>query len=87
MAYKSRRRPSHERKNPARATVKAKDVALHELRKGSRRSSRSFTYGARPSAWKTTQRAILAKSGVPKPTTVGALADALVMDAGGLLTP
>ncbi len=37
-----------------------------------------------PSGLKTTQRAILAEIGRSEPTTVGALADALVMDAGGL---
>jgi DNA-binding MarR family transcriptional regulator len=37
-----------------------------------------------PSGLKTTQRAILAEIGRSEPATVGSLADALVMDAGGL---
>jgi DNA-binding MarR family transcriptional regulator len=37
-----------------------------------------------PSGLKTTQRAILAEIGRSEPTMVGAAADALVMDAGGL---
>ena len=55
-----------------------------ELRKASRRISQLYDTALAPSGLKTTQRAILAEIGRSEPTTVGALADALVMDAGGL---
>ena len=55
-----------------------------ELRKASRRISQLYDAALAPSGLKTTQRAILAEIGRSEPTTVGALADALVMDAGGL---
>src|ERR1700692_4941339 len=54
------------------------------LRKATRRISQLYDTALAPSGLKTTQRAILAEIGRSEPTTVGALADALVMDAGGL---
>src|SRR5260221_12514536 len=54
------------------------------LRKASRRISQLYDAGLAPSGLKTTQRAILAEIGRSEPPTVGSLADALVMDAGGL---
>ena len=55
-----------------------------ELRKASRRISQLYDTALAPSGLKTTQRAILAEIGRSEPTTVGSLADALVMDSGGL---
>ncbi|HTC97287.1 MAG TPA: MarR family winged helix-turn-helix transcriptional regulator [Bradyrhizobium sp.] len=54
------------------------------LRKASRRISQLYDAALAPSGLKITQRAILAQIGRSEPATVGALAEALVMDAGGL---
>jgi DNA-binding MarR family transcriptional regulator len=54
------------------------------LRKASRRISQLYDTALAPSGLKTTQRAILAQVSRSEPTTVGALAEALVMDAGAL---
>jgi DNA-binding MarR family transcriptional regulator len=54
------------------------------LRKASRRISQLYDAALAPSGLKTTQRAILAEIGRSQPTTIGVLAEALVMDAGGL---
>jgi DNA-binding MarR family transcriptional regulator len=54
------------------------------LRKASRRISQLYDAALAPSGLKTTQRAILAEIARSQPTTIGALAEALVMDAGGL---
>jgi DNA-binding MarR family transcriptional regulator len=54
------------------------------LRKASRRISQLYDAALAPSGLKTTQRAILAQIGRSAPATVGALAEALVMDPGGL---
>jgi DNA-binding MarR family transcriptional regulator len=54
------------------------------LRKASRRISQLYDTALAPSGLKTTQRALLAEISRSEPSTVGALADALVMDAGGL---
>ena len=54
------------------------------LRKASRRVSQLYDTALAPSGLKTTQRAILAQISRSEPTTVGALADALVMDSGAL---
>jgi DNA-binding MarR family transcriptional regulator len=54
------------------------------LRKASRRISQLYDAALAPSGLKTTQRAILAQIARSQPATVGALAEALVMDAGGL---
>ena len=54
------------------------------LRKASRRISQLYDTALAPSGLKTTQRAILAQISRSAPTTVGALAEALVMDSGAL---
>ena len=54
------------------------------LRKASRRMSQAYDVALEPSGIKTTQRAILVCVRREGPLTVGALADALVMDSGGL---
>ena len=54
------------------------------LRKASRRISQLYDTALAPSGLKTTQRAILAQIARSEPATVGVLAEALVMDAGGL---
>jgi DNA-binding MarR family transcriptional regulator len=54
------------------------------LRKASRRISQLYDAALAPSGLKTTQRAILAQISRSQPTTVGALAEALVMDSGAL---
>ena len=54
------------------------------LRKAARRISNLYDMALAPSGLRTTQRAILAEIGRSEPTTVGALAKALVMDAGAL---
>src|ERR1700758_562471 len=54
------------------------------LRKASRRVSQLYDTALAPSGLKTTQRTILAQIGRSEPTTVGELAEALVMDSGAL---
>lgn len=54
------------------------------LRKATRRISQLYDAALAPSGLKTTQRAILAQIGRSQPTTVGTLAEALVMDPGAL---
>ncbi len=54
------------------------------LRKATRRVSQLYDTALVPSGLKTTQRAILAQIGLSEPTTVGSLAEALVMDSGAL---
>jgi len=54
------------------------------LRKATRRVSQLYDTALAPSGLKTTQRAILAQIGRSEPTTVGRLANALVMDSGAL---
>jgi DNA-binding MarR family transcriptional regulator len=54
------------------------------LRKASRRISQLYDTALAPSGLKTTQRAILAQIGRSERTTVGDLAEALVMDSGAL---
>ena len=54
------------------------------IRKASRRLSQLYDAALAPSRLKTTQRTILAQIRRSQPAPVGALADALVMDAGGL---
>ena len=54
------------------------------LRKASRRISQLYDAALAPSGLKTTQRAILAQIRRCESTTVGSLAEALVMDAGAL---
>jgi DNA-binding MarR family transcriptional regulator len=54
------------------------------LRKASRRISQIYDVALAPSGLKTTQRAILAQIRRSGPASVSTLADALVMDPGGL---
>jgi DNA-binding MarR family transcriptional regulator len=54
------------------------------LRKASRRVSQLYDAVLAPSGIKTTQRAILAQVDRTKPISMNRLADALVMDSGGL---
>lgn len=54
------------------------------LRKATRRMSQFYDAALAPAGLKTTQRAILAQIKRSQPTTVGKLAEALVMDSGGL---
>src|ERR1700761_1215718 len=54
------------------------------LRKASRRISQLYDAALAPSGLKATQRAILAQIRLSETATVGALAEAMVMDAGGL---
>lgn len=54
------------------------------LRKATRRLSRLYDMAVAPSGLKTTQAAILAEIDRSQPCPVGALAEALVMDAGAL---
>jgi DNA-binding MarR family transcriptional regulator len=54
------------------------------LRKASRRISQLYDLALAPSGVKATQRAILAEIERSEPTTVGGLAEALVMDSGAL---
>jgi DNA-binding MarR family transcriptional regulator len=55
-----------------------------QLRKASRRISQLYDLALAPSGLKTTQRALLAHIRRMQPTTVKALAEALVMDPGAL---
>jgi DNA-binding MarR family transcriptional regulator len=54
------------------------------LRKATRRISQLYDSALAPSGIRTTQRAILAQIGRSNLTSVGALAEALVMDSGAL---
>jgi DNA-binding MarR family transcriptional regulator len=54
------------------------------LRKASRRISHLYDLALSSSGFKTTQRSILTQIGRSQPTTVGNLAEALVMDSGAL---
>jgi DNA-binding MarR family transcriptional regulator len=54
------------------------------LRKASRRISQLYDAALAPSGLKVTQRAILVQISRSETATVGALAEAMVMDAGGL---
>ena len=68
-------------------TAKASDGSscnCTSLRKASRRISQLYDTALAPSGLKTTQRAILTQIGRSEPTTVGRLAEALVMDSGAL---
>jgi DNA-binding MarR family transcriptional regulator len=71
------------------AAIKAKTVggspcSCTALRKGTRRVSQLYDAVLAPSGLKITQRAILAQINRSEPTTVSALAEILVMDAGAL---
>lgn len=54
------------------------------LRKATRRISHLYDIALAPSGLKTTQRAVLAQINRSGPTSVGQLAQALVMNSGGL---
>jgi DNA-binding MarR family transcriptional regulator len=78
-----RRRTMAERKGAAGA-INGSRCNCTALRKATRRISQLYDTALAPSGLKTTQRAILAQLGRSEPTTVGQLAEALVMDAGAL---
>ena len=54
------------------------------LRKATRRISQLYDVALMPSGLKTTQRAILTQISRCEPTTIGGLAEALVIDSGAL---
>jgi DNA-binding MarR family transcriptional regulator len=64
--------------------AKGSKCSCTALRKASRRISQLYDTALAPTGLKTTQRAILAQIGRSEPTSVGKLADALVMDSGAL---
>ena len=66
------------------AARKGSECNCTTLRKASRRISQLYDTALAPSGLKTTQRAILAQIGRSERTTVGELAEALVMDSGAL---
>ena len=68
----------------ARKPAQGGKCSCTALRKASRRISQLYDTVLAPSGLKTTQRAMLAEIGRSEPTTVGRLAEALVMDAGAL---
>jgi len=72
------------RKNQGAGPGKGGQCNCTALRKASRRISQLYDTALAPSGLKTTQRAILAEIGRSQPTTVGELAEALVMDSGAL---
>ena len=72
------------RKGQATKASETSRCSCTALRKASRRISQLYDTALAPSGLKTTQRAILAQISRSEPTTVGALAEALVMDSGAL---
>jgi DNA-binding MarR family transcriptional regulator len=72
------------RKDQAAEPGKGSLCSCTALRKASRRISQLYDTALAPSGLKATQLAILAQIGQWEPTTVGKLAEALVMDSGGL---
>jgi DNA-binding MarR family transcriptional regulator len=72
------------RKNQAAGPAEGSRCSCTALRKASRRISQFYDMALAPSGVKTTQRAILAQIRRSEPTTVGKLAEGLVMDAGAL---
>jgi DNA-binding MarR family transcriptional regulator len=72
------------RKNQAAVPGNGGRCNCTALRKASRRISQLYDTALGPSGLKTTQRAILAQIRRSEPTTVGELAEALVMDSGAL---
>ena len=73
-----------QRSNETTASKDGSQCHCTVLRKASRRISQLYDAALAPCGLKTTQRAILAQIGRAEPSTVRALAEALVMDAGGL---
>jgi DNA-binding MarR family transcriptional regulator len=72
------------RKDQAAGASEGSQCNCTALRKASRRISQLYDAALAPSGLKTTQRAILAQISRSEPTTVGKLAEALVMDSGAL---
>ena len=72
------------RKDQAAGPGNGSECSCTALRKATRRISQLYDTALAPSGLKTTQRAILAQIGRSEPTTVGELAEALVMDSGAL---
>lgn len=73
-----------DRKERAAGRGEGSRCSCTALRKASRRISQLYDTALASSGLKTTQRAILAQIGRSEPTTVGRLAEALVMDPGAL---
>jgi DNA-binding MarR family transcriptional regulator len=73
-----------ERRKQSKNTDQESRCNCTSLRKASRRISQLYDTVLAPSGLKTTQRAILAQIRRSEATTVGKLAEALVMDAGAL---
>ena len=73
-----------DRKDQVARPGNGKGCSCTTLRKATRRISQLYDTALAPSGLKTTQRAILAQIGRSEPTTVGELAEALVMDSGAL---
>lgn len=69
---------------PDRGEVRASPCNCTALRKATRRVSQLYDAAMAPAGLKTTQRAILGQINRSAPATVGALAQALVMDPGAL---
>ena len=72
------------RKDQVAGPGNGSECSCTALRKATRRISQLYDTALAPSGLKTTQRAILAQIGRSEPTTVGELAEALVMDSGAL---
>lgn len=72
------------RKNQAAVSGEGSLCNCTALRKASRRISQLYDTALAPSGLKATQIAILAQIGRSEPTTVGELAETLVMDSGAL---
>ena len=72
------------RRDQVAAPGKGSGCNCTALRKASRRISQLYDTALAPSGLKTTQRAILAQIGRSERTTVGELAEQLVMDSGAL---
>lgn len=70
--------------NESARTGKGNRCHCTALRKASRRITQLYDLALAPSGLKVTQRAILARIAGSEPMSVGALAEGLVMDAGGL---
>jgi DNA-binding MarR family transcriptional regulator len=73
-----------DRKSRAAVRGEGGQCNFAALRKASRRISHLYDTALASSGLKTTQRSILAQIGRSEPTAVGELAEALVMDPGGL---
>jgi DNA-binding MarR family transcriptional regulator len=73
-----------DRKNSAAARSEGNRCNCTALRKASRRISQIYDLALASGGLKATQRAILAEIGRLEPTTMGKLAEALVMDPGAL---